>query len=194
MKNPEIVFTDINKAKLLDSKDREPSENEVRVKTVISTISPGTERANITGNPNIGISSSENEKAVFPRYQGYSSSGIVTDVGAKVTSVKPGDRVAMFWSLHRLYNILPENNVVKIEDDNISFEEAAICHIGNFPMAAIRKTRLEIGESALVMGLGTLGLLATAYFRAAVGPARHRRRPFGKPKKQGYEVRCRLCP
>lgn len=167
MKNPEIVFTDINKAKLLDSKDREPSENEVRVKTVISTISPGTERANITGNPNIGISSSENEKAVFPRYQGYSSAGIVTDVGAKVTSVKPGDRVAMFWSLHRLYNILPENNVVKIEDDNISFEEAAICHIGNFPMAAIRKTRLEIGESALVMGLGTLGLLATAYFRAA---------------------------
>lgn len=90
-------------------------------------------------------------------------------MGEKVTSVKPGDRVAMFWSLHRLYNILPENNVVKIEDDNISFEEAAICHIGNFPMAAIRKTRLEIGESALVMGLGTLGLLATAYFRAA-GP------------------------
>ena len=88
-------------------------------------------------------------------------------MGEKVTSVKPGDRVAMFWSLHRLYNILPENNVVKIEDDNISFEEAAICHIGNFPMVAIRKTRLEIGESALVMGLGTLGLLATAYFRAA---------------------------
>ena len=90
MKNPEIVFTDINKAKLLYSKDREPSENEARVKTVISTISPGTERANITGNPNVGISSKENEKAVFPRYQGYSSSGTVTEVGEKVTSVKPG--------------------------------------------------------------------------------------------------------
>lgn len=167
MKNPEIVFTDVNTAKLLDSEDRELLENEVRVKTVISMISPGTERANITGNPNVSIASKENEKAVFPRYSGYSSAGTVTEVGEKVTSVKAGDRVAMYQSLHRLYNILPERNVVKIESDDISFEEAAICHIGSFPLAAIRKTRVEIGESALVMGLGTLGQLAAAYFHAA---------------------------
>lgn len=167
MKSPQIVFTNVNTAELLDTEVRDVSENEVKVKTVISTISSGTERANITGDPNVSILSKENQKSKFPRYSGYSSAGIVVKTGKKVTSVKIGDRVAMYWSSHKLYNILPENNVVKIGYDDISFEEAAVCHIGNFPMAAIRKTRLEIGESAMIMGLGTLGLLAAAYARAA---------------------------
>ena len=167
MKNPQIVFTNVNTAELLDTEDRNISENEVKVKTIISTISPGTERANITGDPNVSIMSEENEKIEFPRYSGYSGAGIVIEIGKKVTSVKVGDRVTMYWSFHKLYNILPENNVVKIEYDDISFEEAAICHIGNFPMAAIRKTRLEIGEAAMIMGLGTLGLLAAVYAHAA---------------------------
>lgn len=167
MKNPQIVFTKPNTAELLDTGDRAVRENEVKVRTVVSTISSGTERANITGNPNVSILSKENEKAVFPRHSGYSSAGIVTEVGKNVTSIKVGDRVAMYWSCHKLYNILPENNVVKIEYDNISFEEAAVCHIGNFSMSAIRKTRLEIGESAMIMGLGALGLLAVCYARAA---------------------------
>ena len=167
MKNPQIVFTNVNTAELLDTEDRNISENEVKVKTIISTISPGTERANITGDLNVSIMSEENEKIEFPRYSGYSGAGIVIEIGKKVTSVKVGDRVTMYWSFHKLYNILPENNVVKIEYDDISFEEAAICHIGNFPMAAIRKTRLEIGEAAMIMGLGTLGLLAAVYAHAA---------------------------
>lgn len=167
MKSPQIVFTNVNTAELLDTEVRNVSENEVKVKTIISTISSGTERANITGDPNVSIFSKENEKGRFPRYSGYSSAGIVVETGKKVNSVKIGDRVAMYWSSHKLYNILPESNVVKIGYDDISFEEAAVCHIGNFPMAAIRKTRIEIGESAMIMGLGTLGLLAVAYAHAA---------------------------
>lgn len=165
MKNPQIIFTGINTAELSYMGDRAVSENEVKVKTAVSTISSGTERANISGDPNVSIISEEGAKAVFPRYSGYSSSGIVVETGKNVTSVKAGDRVAMCWSKHILYNILPEDNVVKIGD--VSFEEAAVCHIGNFPLAAIRKTRLEIGESAMVMGLGILGLLAVTYARAA---------------------------
>lgn len=167
MKNPQIVFTKINTAELIDGEYREIRENEVRVRTVISTVSAGTERANITGDPNVAVTSTAGAAVAFPRYAGYSSAGVVTEVGAAVRSVKPGDRVAMFWSRHTLYNLLPEEHVVKIEDDTVSFRDAALCHIGNFSLAAIRKTRLEIGESMLVMGLGTLGLLAVAYARAA---------------------------
>ena len=43
----QIVFTEKNTAKLLDAEEREPKENEVVVKTMVSTISCGTERANI---------------------------------------------------------------------------------------------------------------------------------------------------
>ena len=165
MQNMQIIFTKKDTAELLEVENPALKPNEVRVKTCISTISSGTERANICGNPNVGIYSKS--EVVFPRYSGYSSSGIVDEIGKNVTSVKPGDRVAMYWSMHKRFNILDENNVVKIDSDKISFEEAAICHIGNFPLAAIRKTRVETGESAMVMGLGTLGLLAVHYFRAA---------------------------
>jgi threonine dehydrogenase-like Zn-dependent dehydrogenase len=46
-------------------------------------------------------------------------------------------------------------------------QEAALTFIATFPLAAIRKTRLEIGESSLVMGLGVLGLFAVQLLRAA---------------------------
>ena len=60
--------------------------------------------------------------------------------------------------------MLPEKNVFKI-GDGISFEDAALMHIATFPLAAIRKCGLEIGESALVMGLGILGLISIPLLR-----------------------------
>lgn len=165
MKVKQIVFTKVNTAELLDVSVNEPAADEVKVRTVISTISCGTERANITGNPNISPNGASG--VFFPRYLGYSSTGIVEEIGANVTSVKPGDRVVVWWGCHKEINIMKEKNVVKIEDDILSFEEAAISFIGTFPMAAVRKTRVEIGESAMVMGCGILGLLAVKILRAA---------------------------
>ncbi len=167
MKNQQILFTKINVAELLDVPVRKPAANEVVVRTAFSTVSCGTERANITGDPNVSIFSEENELVVFPRICGYSSSGVVVDKGADVQSLNVGDRVVMSWSNHEKYNVLPENNVVKIDYDGTSMQAAAICHIGTFPMAALRKTQLEIGESMLVMGLGILGLLAVQLAKAA---------------------------
>ena len=60
-----------------------------------------------------------------------------------------------------------EKKVVKIEDESVSFEAGAMSFIATFPMAAIRKTRLEMGESAMVMGLGILGMIAVKLLRAA---------------------------
>ena len=56
---------------------------------------------------------------------------------------------------------------MKIESDNVSYEEAAIAFISTFPLAAIRKVNLEIGESLMVMGVGILGQLAVMYAKAA---------------------------
>ena len=181
MKNRGIIFTDVNTAELVD-KGELPilKENDVKVKTLFSTVSCGTEKANITADPNVAPDGAGN--VLFPRQLGYSSSGIVEEVGEKVNSVKPGDRVVMHWSTHSEYNILKESNVIKIEDDNISMQEAAVAFITSFSMAAIRKTRLEIGESVLVMGLGLLGQIAIKLARlagsvpiVAVDPVKERR-------------------
>lgn len=181
MKNKSITFTEVNTAAFIEVEEvSEIKEGEVKVKTMFSTLSCGTEKANITGDPNVAPGGKG--KVVFPRRLGYSSSGIVEEVGEKVNSVKPGDRVVMHWSTHSKYNILKESNVIKIEDDNISMQEAAVAFITTFPMAALRKTRLEIGESVLVMGLGLLGQLAVKLARiagavpiVAVDPVKERR-------------------
>lgn len=162
----QIVFTKKDTAELLDVEQREPRANEVMVKTMVSTISCGTERANITGNPSVNIHSNSTE-VVFPRASGYNSAGVVVKKGEDVKSVEVGDRVVVYWGLHKSYNVVPENQVVKIWDDRISFESAAMSFISTFPMAAIRKTRIEMGESAMVMGLGILGMIAIKQLRAA---------------------------
>ncbi len=166
MKNSQIIFTEINKAELLEIEYQKPGPNEVVVETAVSTISCGTEKANITGDPHISIYSKEDEPVVFPRAAGYSSSGAVVEIGENVKNVKVGDRVAMAFSYHKKYNTIPSRYAFKM-DGNVSFEHAAICYIGVFPMAALRKTRLEIGESMLIMGLGVLGLLAVQFAHAA---------------------------
>ena len=161
----QILFTEKNKAELLDVESKPLGENDVKVETYFSTISCGTERANITGDANVAGNAAPDVS--FPRSSGYSSSGIVREVGSAVEDLKVGDRVVVFWGKHKKYNIVPSKNAVKIEDDNVSFEEAAMSFIASFSLAAIRKTRLEIGESALVMGLGILGQLAVRLLKAA---------------------------
>ncbi len=182
MKNKQIVFTGPNTVELLETEIRKPAPDEVVVKTEFSTISAGTEKANLIGDPNVSIFSEGTEPATFPRYCGYSSSGVVVEKGSNVAELEMGDRVIMSWSNHELYNTINKNNVVKIEYDEISMQAAAVCHIGTFPMAAVRKTELEVGESMLVMGLGVLGLLAVSFAKAtgavpviAVDPMAERR-------------------
>lgn len=163
MANRNILFTSPSVAELVDKPMPTCGDGQVVVKLECSTISAGTERANLVGDPNV---SPKGKVVEFPRQSGYSSAGYVCEVGKNVTSLKVGDRVSCSWSVHSEYCLLDEKNVHKL-DDGISFSEAALIHIGTFPLAAIRKCRLEVGESAIVMGLGVLGLVAVELLRAA---------------------------
>jgi len=165
MENKQIIFTAPGIAELQDVALPTPREHEVLVKTAVSTVSAGTERSIVTGDPNVSIYSTS-EEVHFPRQSGYSSSGTVVAVGSAVTSVGVGDRVAVYWGCHALYQCVDESRAVPLPD-GVSLESAALCHIGCFPMAAIRKCRLELGESMLIMGLGVLGMLALREARAA---------------------------
>lgn len=165
MKSKNIIFTKPNTAEIIEQDVQMPEKSEILVKLAFSTISSGTERANLTGDTNINCYAKSDGKALFPRSSGYSSSGIVEAVGENITSIKVGDRVAMSWSKHSQYVTLPESNVYPIDD--IDFNDAALFHISIFPLAAIRKCRLEIGESAIVMGMGILGLVALQFLKVA---------------------------
>ena len=164
MENKKITFVAPGVAELRKGEIGLPAPGEVQVKLAISTLSSGTERANLMGDPN--VSPPAGQTALFPRVLGYSASGVVTAVGDGVTAFKPGDRVAMSWSQHSQYINLDQSLVYNISDD-ISFADGALFHIGIFPLAAIRKCRLEIGESAIVMGMGLLGLVSIPLLKCA---------------------------
>lgn len=164
MKTKSILFTEKNKAELVEENIPELGVDDVLVKLVISTISSGTERANLTGEYN--VTTKKGVTLPFPRRCGYSSSGIVEKVGKNVTTLFPGDRVAVTGAYHSQYVVKNEKSIIKINND-ISFEEAALWYIGTFPMAAVRKCSLEIGESAVVMGMGVLGMIAVMLLKNA---------------------------
>ena len=164
MKNCGIIFTTHCVAELVSTEITPPGAGEVQLKLAVSTVSSGTERANLIGDPNVGWDIGP--RVVFPRKTGYSSAGVVTALGEGITDLQIGDRVAMSWSLHSQYINLKRKNVYKLPD-NVSFRDAALLHIATFPMAAIRKCRLEIGEAAIVMGQGILGLTAVKLLKAA---------------------------
>ena len=163
MKTKTITFTAPGVTEILETELPELKENQVHVKLVTSTISSGTERANLLGNLQIGL---HGKMAKYPNVVGYCCAGIVTKVGPAVTKVQVGDRVGVSWSKYCQYINVPEKDVHKLPEE-ISFSDAAIFHIATFPLAAIRKCRLELGESAIVMGLGVLGLVAIPLLRAA---------------------------
>lgn len=165
MESKNILYVKENEAALVNEEVRMPSGSDLLVRLCVSSISSGTERANLMGSRTVSWKNPEAKEAVFPRRNGYSSAGVVEKIGDGVTKFKVGDRVALWWSTHSQYITINENNACLIDD--ISFEDAALFHIATFPLAAIRKCRLEIGESAIVMGMGMLGIIALQLLKTA---------------------------
>ncbi len=178
----QIVFTGINTAELIDHGIVVFSEigpNEVLIRNVYTTVSCGTERANVIGDLNVSLVIETTPQ--FPRTSGYSNAGIIVKTGKNVKSVKVGDRIVTCWGKHQNFRVDHESMVVKMPD-NVSMQDGALSFISTFPLAAIRKTKLEIGEPAVVVGLGILGQIGVRLLRAggatpivAVDPVKERR-------------------
>ena len=157
MTNKKISFTAVHKAELVEAELRELKENEVLTEMEYTVVSGGTERACIMG--------SNNTAQKFPMSLGYCGIGHVIQIGSAVTSVAVGDRVLVYHGIHAKYNINPDIKVTKVENDNISSLDAAFVIIASMGLGGIRKLEIELGESALVMGLGLLGIFAVQFCR-----------------------------
>ena len=100
---------------------------------------------------------------------GYSCAGIVLEVGSRVPGLQAGDRVACGgagFANHAEFNYVPRNLVVKIPD-SVSFEDASCATVGSIALQGVRQCDLKLGESACVIGLGLLGILAVQMLKAA---------------------------
>lgn len=158
MKSKKIVFTAPHKAELFEVDVPELKENEVLSEMEYTVVSGGTERANIMAMPSAGGNK-------FPKSLGYCGVGRVMQVGSSVTNVAVGDRVLVYHGNHMKYNVTPDIKVTKVEDDSISSLDAAFVIIASMGLGGVRKLELELGESAMVMGLGLLGMFAVQFLR-----------------------------
>lgn len=123
----------------------------------------------------------------FPNVLGHEFSGTIEQVGAGVTELKPGDRVAGVplvpcmkcedcqkgnYSLCRHYSfigsrqygsfaeyvVVPEKNAVKFED-SVSFEQGAFFEPATVALHGLKRLDYKGGKDVAILGGGTIGLL-----------------------------------
>ena len=155
--NKQIFFTDIHKAELLHCDIGDVNPDEVLTRMEYTVVSGGTERACILG--------MNNTSKKFPMSLGYCGVGYVEKVGTDIKKVQVGDRVLVYHGVHAKYNISKEEEVTKVENDAVSSLEASFVIIAAMGLGGVRKLEIELGESAMVMGQGLLGIFATQFLR-----------------------------
>ena len=172
-------------------------DNEVLVNNAYSLISVGTESASLHGGGKgvVGIASKaiNNPELVHKAIEmarregisktikiirgqtgkltplGYSSSGVVLEVGKNITDIAVGDRVACAgagYANHAEIISAPRNLVCKIPE-NVDFDEAAFTTIGAIAMQGVRRAKVQFGDNVVVIGLGLLGQIACQILKAA---------------------------
>jgi len=100
---------------------------------------------------------------------GYSSAGVVLEVGAGAEEFAVGDQVACAgagYAGHAEVNWVPKNLCAKIPP-NLSFESAAAVAVGAIALQGVRVAEVKVGERVAVIGLGLIGQLVAQILRAA---------------------------
>ncbi|TDW75620.1 bi-domain-containing oxidoreductase [Kribbella pratensis] len=100
---------------------------------------------------------------------GYSLCGVVVEVGAGAEEFSVGQLVAAAgneFALHAEYNWVPLNLCVPVPD-GVPAEQAAFSTVGAIAMQGVRQAEVQLGETAVVIGLGLVGQLVVRLLVAA---------------------------
>ncbi|WP_251092187.1 bi-domain-containing oxidoreductase [Streptomyces sp. Caat 7-52] len=100
---------------------------------------------------------------------GYSLCGVVEQVGAGIDDVKAGDLVACAGNEHALHaelNWVPKNLYTPVPD-GLAPRHAAFGTVGSIAMQGVRQGEPQLGEVALVIGLGLIGQLVVQLLAAS---------------------------
>ena len=164
----------------------------VLVRTAWSLLSAGTERADVSGQRMLdrlrrqpeaigkvweqvrrsGLTQTATlirDKLERPIALGYSSSGVVVEVGASVPDLKIGDPVACGGTghaYHAEYVFAPRNLAARVPN-GLPLRDAAFATLGAIALQGVRRARVQIGETVVVIGLGLIGLITVQILRAA---------------------------
>ena len=151
-----------------------------------------------------------------PVVLGHEFAGVVAQVGAEVTSLKPGDHVAVDPNMYcnqcmpcRMgkkqegehlfalgvnvnggfaeYAVCPETQCFKVRED-ISFDEAAMAEPLACVVHGIDQAQIQPGQTVLVIGGGTIGLMMVQMARLSGASTVILSEPVEMRRKIGLEV------
>ncbi|MGA4844216.1 bi-domain-containing oxidoreductase [Streptomyces sp. G45] len=100
---------------------------------------------------------------------GYSLCGVVEQVGAGIDDVAVGDLVACAGNEHALHaelNWVPKNLYARVPD-GLAPEHAAFGTVGSIALQGVRRGEPQLGDVALVIGLGLIGQLVVQLLAAS---------------------------
>jgi threonine dehydrogenase-like Zn-dependent dehydrogenase len=139
---------------LADAEISAPGAGEVLLEAVCSAVSPGTEHGLMAG-----------LILPLPQSVGYSMVAKVVECGEGVTDYKPGDLVVAI--ARHATHLVQDQNAVTPAPDGVDVEQAAFFVLAMTSMWAVRRSKVQLGESAVVMGQGMVGSLAAQLMKLA---------------------------
>ena len=163
-----LVFTAPREVGFATEAERPLAAKEVRVETLYSGISAGTELTAYRGsNPYLHKRWDAERRLFVPKDSpsltypltgwGYEEVGHVVEVGSGITQVEVGDRVYGAWG-HRTHQVLEEEYVApRILPRDLEPILGIFSHLGSIALNGVHDTDLHIGETVAVFGLGALG-------------------------------------
>ncbi len=160
MKKTQIDFVKPGVAELHEHEIPALKPTQVLVKTEYTVVSGGTEKASLLGMPN-----TVSAKRGFPIADGYCGIGYIEEAGPEVKTVKKGDRVLVYHGTHASYSVRDESAVTLVDNEAVNSPDAAFVIIASMGLGGVRKLSVELGESAMVMGLGLLGIFSVQFLR-----------------------------
>ncbi len=166
MKTQTLTFTAPRRLELIERELPIPGPNEVLVQTLLSAISPGTEMLLYRGQFPTGTDDSVDAISAnlsYPCAYGYACVGRVLETGKQVDKAWHG-RLIFAFQPHTSLFITPHTSLIALPQ---GFSPETACFLPNMETAVnlAQDAAPILGERALVLGQGIVGLLLTALLR-----------------------------
>ena len=145
-----------------------PGPSEVRVETIASAVSAGTEmlvyRGEVPRDLRLDLPTFAGSYA-FPIKYGYAAAGRVLDTGSGVEYLSPGDPVFVHHPHQEIF-VVPAQMPVRLPDD-LDLEVGVFAANLETALNIVHDTPVRLGETALVFGQGVVGFLVALLLKLA---------------------------